>query len=105
MALSENPTVLQLKEVAEQHPNLEITRTDSLLAGNCEGGTDDFIEEYFKGRNSVKVSELLPYIDGFTGVRYVLEYKLRELEDEEGEPLAKPTEEPSEDTPKDEHPF
>jgi hypothetical protein len=94
-----------LKELAEKHGDLEITRGDSLNAGNCTSGTDEFIAEYFKGRDSVKVSELAEYIDDFQGVRNVLEYKFRQLEEQAAEESAKPEEEQSEDIPEDEHPF
>ncbi len=94
MALSEDPTVEELKELAEKYPDLEVTRLDSLMAGNCEEGTDDFIKEYFEGQTTVKVSQLVQYLDGFPGVRYVLEYKFRQLEQPSGE-SAKPEEEQS----------
>lgn len=67
-----------------------ITRQDSLDAGNCESGTDDFLEEYFEGRTSVKVSELVPFIEEYGGVRMVLEYKFRQLEQAEEQSEAKP---------------
>ncbi len=82
MALSENPTVEELKELAALHPDIEVTRLNSLMAGNCEEGTDDFIKEYFEGQTTVKVSQLVQYLDGFPGVRSVLEYKFRQLENE-----------------------
>src|SRR2546421_1728271 len=56
MALSEYPSTQQLKDLAAQYADLEVTRDDSLDAGNCESGTDDFLAEYFKGRTSIKVS-------------------------------------------------
>ena len=95
MAISENPTRQQLKDLAAQYPDLEITRMDSLEAGNCLEGTDEFIEEYFRGCDSVKVSQLVEYIDTFTGVCTVLEYKFRQLEklDDEKQPEAKQDEE------------
>jgi len=105
MALSENPTVEELKELAAQHPDLEVTRLDSMMAGNCEGGTDDFIAEYFEGQTSVKVSQLVQYIDGFTGVRYVLEYKFRQLEEQAAEESAKPEGDQSEEETEDDNPF
>jgi hypothetical protein len=83
MALSESPDATELKEVAAQYPDVEVTRQDSLDAGNCESGTDDFIETNLQGRTSVKVSDLLPYIDDYNGVQTVLAYKFRQLESEE----------------------
>jgi len=104
MALSNNPTVEELKEFAALHPDLEVTRLDSLNVGNCEGGTDDFIAEYFEGQTSVKLSQLVQYLDGFYGVRSVLEYKFLQLT-EPAEESAKPDEEQFEDIPDEEHPF
>lgn len=101
MALSENPGVAELKELVTKNPDLEITRDDSLNAGNCESGTDDFIEEYFENRDSVKASELVDYMENYGGVRHVLAYKFRQLE-HAGEP-AKPEGEESEVD--EEHPF
>ena len=83
MALSEYPSVAELKELAEKYGDVEITRADSLNAGNCDSGTDDFIETNLQGRTSVKVSDLLPYIDDYNGVQTVLAYKFRQLESEE----------------------
>ena len=82
MALSESPSTTELKEVAAQYPDIEVTRQDSLDAGNCESGTDDFIENYFKGK-TITVSDLVPYIEDSNGIRLVLEYKFRQLEAEE----------------------
>ncbi len=62
MALSEDPTVEELKELAAKHGNLEVTRDDSLNVGNCESGTDDFIEGCLNGRTTVKVSDLAGHI-------------------------------------------
>ena len=78
--LSEYPTATELKEVAKQHLDLEITRADSITAGNCTSGTDDFIERSLNGRTSVKVSELVSYIDDYIGIQTVLTYKFRQLE-------------------------
>lgn len=97
MALSENPTSQQLKDLAAQYPDLEVTRQDSLNAGNCETGTDDFIEGYLDGKTTVKVSELVPYIDDYPGVRYVLEYKFRKLEEQAAESAATKSKDTSED--------
>ena len=76
MALSESPTATELKEVAAQYPDVEITRQDSLDAGNCESGTDDFIEANFKGK-TITVNDLVPYIEDYNGVQAVLAYKFR----------------------------
>ena len=93
MALSENPTASELKELAEKNPDLEITLRDSTAAGNCESGSIDFLEANFDGRESVKASELVPYIEGYNGVRVVLEYKFRQLEQQAAEKSEVKTEE------------
>ncbi len=93
MALSENPTVQQLKDLAAQYPDLEITLLDSNAAGNCESGSIDFLERNFDGRESVKASELIPYIESYNGVRAVLEYKFRQLEQQAKEKSEVKTEE------------
>ncbi len=82
MALSESPDATELKEVAAQYPDVEVTRQDSLDAGNCESGTDDFIEANFKGK-TIKVIDLVPHIEDYAGVQAVLAYKFRQLESEE----------------------
>ncbi len=78
--LSAYPDATELKEVAQNFLDLEITRDESIAAGNCASGTDEFLEEYFQKRTSVKVSALVSYIDHYQGVRTVLEYKFRQLE-------------------------
>jgi hypothetical protein len=93
VALSENPTTQQLKDLAAQYADVEVTRSDSLNVGNCEGGTDDFIEGQLNGRKSVKVSELVRYIDDYMGIRSVLEYKFRQLEQQAEEKSEEKTEE------------
>lgn len=80
MSLAEIPTTQELKELAAKYPDVEITHEDSGNAGNCEIGTNEFIDEYFEGRDSVKVSELVEHIDEFSGVQRVLTYKFRILE-------------------------
>ena len=105
MALSEYPTVEELKELVIKHPDLVITRDDSLDAGNCESGTDDFLEEYFEDRDSVKASELKDFIGDYAGVQRVLIYKFSQMENEAGGKPAKLEEEPSEDIPEGKLPF
>lgn len=98
MARLKELTIEELTELAAQYPDLEVTRLDSLNAGNCEEGTDDFIEGFFEGQTTAKVSQLVQYLDGFPGVRSVLEYKFRQLEP------AKPDEDQSEEEDED-NPF
>ena len=105
MALSENPGVEELKELAKKYANVEVTRDDSLNAGNCESGTDEFIEDYFEGRESVKVSELVEYLDDFNGVQEVLKYKFTQLEDDAPSEQTETTSEQTQDEEPDEHPF
>src|SRR5436305_15263758 len=99
MALSEYATVEELKELVEKHPDLEVTRDDSLAAGNCESGTDDFIEGCLGGRTTVKVSELAPYIVDYLGVRGVLIHKFSQLEEQSAEESAAQSTDTSEDEP------
>jgi hypothetical protein len=80
MKLSENPSAEELTALVRDYPDLEITKQDSDAAGNCESGTEDFLDMYFNGRTSVKAGELIPYIVDYYGVRLVLEYKFRQME-------------------------
>lgn len=70
----------ELKALCEKYPDVEITRGDSLNAGNCEDGTDYFLADNFPGRDGVTVKELLPYLETY-GVQNVLRYKLLPLEE------------------------
>jgi hypothetical protein len=78
--LSKSPTVAELTALCEQNPDLEITLENSYSAGNCTEGTKEFVADHFPGRDTVKAVELLPYIEGYSGVRIVLEYIFRRLE-------------------------
>ena len=49
------------------------------------------------GPGIVKVSELVAYIDDYPGVRYVLEYKFRKLEEQAAESAANKSEDTTED--------
>lgn len=69
MALSENPTIAELQALAEKYADEEFTREDSLDAGNCEEGTDEFIEESLYGRTTFTIRDLAPHIESNYGVR------------------------------------
>ena len=68
----------KFRELCEQHTELEVTIEDSLAAGNCRPGTEDFRDKYFPKRESVKVGELMRFLSVY-GVRRVLEHKLLPL--------------------------
>jgi hypothetical protein len=68
----------KFRELCEQHADLEITLEDSLAAGNCRPGTEDFRDKHFAGRESVTVKELMRFASVY-GVRRVLEHKLLPL--------------------------
>lgn len=42
-----------------------VTRRDSIKAGNCEPGTDEFIDEFFPGRASVTIAEIATAVGRF----------------------------------------
>lgn len=68
----------KFRELCEQHAELEVTLEDSLAAGNCRPGTEDFRDRFFPSRESVKVRELVRFFS-MGGVRRVLEHKLLPL--------------------------
>ena len=43
----------------EQYGDLQVRRSDSLKAGNCEAGTDNWIARHFPDRKSVTIREIL----------------------------------------------
>ncbi len=65
----------KFRELCEQHADLEITVADSIAAGNCSPGTEDFRTKHFATRESVTVKDLMRFVS-VSGVRRVLEYKL-----------------------------
>lgn len=65
-------------QLCKEHQELEVSLQDSLSAGNCRPGTEDFRDRTFTGRESVKVKELVRFLSVY-GVRRVLEHKLLPL--------------------------
>jgi len=63
------------RELLEQNADVEISVADSLAAGNCRPGTDDFVQRFFPGRATVTVRELARFAANWN-VRRVLEHKL-----------------------------
>ncbi len=47
-------------EIVARYGNVAVTRTHSLAAGNCVGGTDSWISRHLAGRTSATVAELAP---------------------------------------------
>jgi hypothetical protein len=70
----------KFQELCRQYAELEISIEDSLAAGNCRPGTEDFRKKFFPNRESVKVGELMRFIS-VDGVRQVLKHKLLPLAD------------------------
>lgn len=68
----------RFRELCEQHAELEVSIEDSLAAGNCRPGTEDFRDKHFTSRNCVKVGELVRFLP-VAGVRRVLEHMLLPL--------------------------
>lgn len=66
-----------LKAIAQSNADVVVTRSDSLKSGNCTFGTDEFIKEYFPGKTSVMVKDLIPFIEEWSSVRSLLIWKLR----------------------------
>lgn len=46
------------KKIKEASSEIIVTRKDSLKAGNCSSGTDNFISKYLENKESVKLSKL-----------------------------------------------
>lgn len=67
-----------IRNLCEQHIDVEVTPEDSVAAGNCRVGTDAFRQQFFAGREFVRVRELVPHLAN-PGVRRVLEHKLLPL--------------------------
>jgi hypothetical protein len=66
-----------LKKLARRHGDMIVSRYNSLQAGNCVEGTDEFIGENFAGRTAVTIDELIPFVDTREEVRSLLIWKLR----------------------------
>jgi hypothetical protein len=49
-----------------------VTREDSLAAGNCQPGTDAFIERHFQGMKQATVAQLRPYVENPSVLRVLL---------------------------------
>lgn len=49
--------------------DLVVTFEDSLEAGNCQSGTEEFISRYFPGKTSAPVKELKKYADNYHVMR------------------------------------
>lgn len=72
----------KFRELLDQHAELELSIEDSLAAGNCRPGTDEFVRRFFPGRTTVKVKELSRFVTVW-GVRRTLEHKLLPLAEKE----------------------
>lgn len=66
------------RALLERHAEVELSVEDSLAAGNCRPGTDDFVARFFPGRTTVTVKELARFAANWN-VRRVLEHKLPQL--------------------------
>lgn len=49
------PENFKLADIGE----IEVNRKDSILGGNCETGTDNWIERHFPGRKSATIAEII----------------------------------------------
>lgn len=70
----------KIKFLKENHPQLKVTVEDSLKAGNCRPGTESFKENFFPGREAVKVKELCEHLN-HTGVKAALLHKYDEIKE------------------------
>ena len=71
----------KLRAGIEKYADVELTVQDSLDAGNCRPGTDDFVRRFFPGRTTASVAEVAKFIS-HPRVRQVLEHKFLKLETE-----------------------
>ncbi len=72
----------KFRALVEKHGELALAIEDSLAAGNCRPGTDDFVNRFFRGRTSATVKEVSRFVS-IWGVRRVLEHKLLPLANNE----------------------
>jgi hypothetical protein len=75
-------SLANLRSLCEKYPKVTITKADSVKAGNCDSGTDMFAIDNFPNRRSVKVNELVRFIDN-DHVQNVLWQKLSKLAEQE----------------------
>lgn len=73
----------ELSKAAAEHPDLNVREFDSMNAGVCVERFRAFLREFFHGRTSASVHELVPFIDSYPIVREILEYKLQQLPGEQ----------------------
>jgi hypothetical protein len=57
------------------HLGLLVSLADALAAGNCEPGVRQFQRQYFPGRDSVTLAELMPHVFN-PAVRRAIEYRI-----------------------------
>ena len=58
------------RSILEAIPNdLVVTLDDSLAAGNCRPGTEDFVSQYFPGQTQTTAGELKKYADNYNVMR------------------------------------
>lgn len=76
----------KFRALLEEHAKVELSVADSLAAGNCHPGTDDFVRRFFPGRATATVKELSRFAAAW-GVRRTLEHKLLEMRRAPGEAL------------------
>ncbi len=67
----------EFRELLEKNASVELSVDDSIAAGNCRPGTDDFVSRFFPGRTTVTVGQLARFAAHW-GVRRVLEHKFAE---------------------------
>jgi len=51
-----------LMAVCKAHPEVKVTRLDSIASGNCGNGTNAFARKYLGDRSEVSLPELVPFI-------------------------------------------
>lgn len=50
---------LSSSQLVESYGDVAVSRTDSIAAGNCQSGTDNWIARYFPGSNASNVASIL----------------------------------------------
>jgi hypothetical protein len=73
--IEQRKKVEDLLEFINNNPDKVVTIEDSIAAGNCRFGTENFRDEYFPGREEVTLKDLEPYINKYDVqrvVRYIM---------------------------------
>lgn len=57
--LSSELRLMSVQDLKDRYGHITITRADSIRCGNCESGTDSWINQHFDGKKSASIREVL----------------------------------------------